>query len=112
MTVTTSPRLTSRLTERNTSTAPKALETLRTSSSAGLAVEASDIVLFPDEGEAPLEPPAGERERVVDREVDERAQYIERHRLIGAADDLVDGLHQVGDAEQRHQCAALDRVGD
>ena len=63
-------------------------------------------------GEARLQPPARQRERVVDGEIDERAEHVERHRLVGAADHLVDGLHQVGDAEQRHQRAALDRVGD
>ena len=45
-------------------------------------------------------------------EIDERAEHIERHRLVGAADHLVDRLHQVDDAEQRDQRAALDRVGD
>ena len=37
-----------------------------------------------------------------------RADDVERHRLVGAADDLLGRQHQIDDADQRHQGAALD----
>src|SRR5262249_62377887 len=76
MMVTTSPRVTSRSTPFRTRLLPKDFPRprIRTTMSAG-------IWSVPDIGKASLESAAGTRQAVVDREVDERADDIDRHRL-------------------------------
>src|SRR5580698_492328 len=102
MTLTTSPRPTSRSTPRRTWFSPKLLRRSRTLT--------SGAALFADIGETRLQTPAQLGERVVDGEIHRRAQNIERQRLERAADDLLHGKHQVDDADERDQRTALDRI--
>src|SRR5215831_15196631 len=92
MTLTTSPRLTSRSTPRSTSFWPKLLCRSRTLT--------SGPPLFADIGETGLQTPAQLGERIVDDKIDHCAEHIERQRLERAANDLVHGEHQVDDADE------------
>src|ERR1700729_3957096 len=102
MTLTTSPRATSRSTPRSTWFWPKLLRRSRTFT--------SGPSLFADIGETGLQTPAQLGERVVDGKINQRAQHIERQRLERAADDLLHSEHQVDDADERDQRAALHRI--
>src|ERR1700722_18189187 len=102
MTLTTSPRATSRSTPRSTSFSPKLLRSSRTFT--------RGPSLFADIGETGLQASAQLGERIVDCKINHRAQHIERQRLERAANDLLYSEHQVDDADQRHQGAALHRI--
>src|ERR1700748_3701828 len=104
MTLTTWPRATSRSTPRSNSFWPKLLCRSRTLT--------SGPPLLADIGEAGLQTPAQLGERVVDDKIDRSAQNKERQRLERAADDLLHGEHQVDDADERDQRAALHRIDD
>src|SRR5215510_8746086 len=106
ITTTTSPLVTSRSMPSRTRWAPNVLRRPRISTT-GAAAGDGLTGLFPDVGEAGLQLPAGQREAVVDDEVHERAQDVERHRLVGPADHLLDGEHQVDDPDQGDERAAL-----
>src|SRR6516162_10211430 len=99
MTLTTSPRSTLRSTPRSTWFWPKLLRRSRTLT--------SGLPLFADIGETGLQTTAQLGERVVDDKIDRSAEHIERQRLERAANDLLDGEHQVDDANERDQGAAL-----
>src|ERR1700727_3390747 len=102
MTLTTSPRATSRSTPRSTWFWPKLLRRSRTFT--------SGASLFADIGETRLQTPAQLGERIVDGEINQRTQHIERQRLERAANDLLHSEHQVDDADERDQGAALHRI--
>src|ERR1700733_15876051 len=102
MTLTTSPRATSRSTPRSTWFWPKLLRRSRTFT--------SGAPLFADIGETGLQTSAQLGERVVDDKIDRRPQHIERQRLKRAANDLLHSEHQVDDADERDQGAALHRI--
>src|SRR5258708_1766267 len=102
MTLTTSPRATSRSTPRNTSFWPKLLRKSRTLT--------SEPSLFTDIGETGLQTSAQLGERIVDGKINQRAEHIERQRLERPANDLLHGEHQVDDADKRDQRAALHRI--
>src|SRR6516162_5003123 len=95
MTLTTSPRATSRSTPRSTSFPPKLLCRSRTFT--------SGPPLFPDIGEMGLQPSAQLGERVIDDEIYRRTEHIERQRLERTANDLLHRERQVDDADQRDQ---------
>src|ERR1700759_4403439 len=102
MTLTTSPRLTSRSTPRSTSSWPKLLCRSRTLT--------SGPPLFADIGETGLQTSTQLGERVVDDKIDQSAEHIERQGLERATNDLLHGKHQVDDADERDQSAALHRI--
>src|SRR5271166_603341 len=102
MTLTTSPRATSRSMPRSTWFPPKLLCRSRTFT--------SGPPLFPDISETGLQTSAQLRERVVDDKVYHRAENIERQRLERTANDLLYREHQIDDADQRDQGAALHRI--
>src|SRR5215831_9070421 len=112
ITTTTSPLVTSRSMPSRTRFGPNAFRSPRIATtgdwlSGGLRAYSR---LFANIGVARLQLPAGQREAVVDGEVHEGPQDVERHRLVRAADHLLDGQHQVDDPDQGDERAALHRV--
>src|SRR5215472_9972790 len=100
MTTTASPLATSRSTPSRTRVGPKDFSRPRIETT-GRAMAA----LLADIGKAGLEPAARRGERVVDGEIHERSEEIERQGLEGAADHLLDRQHEIDDADERDQSA-------
>src|SRR5579872_7348090 len=113
MMLTTSPRRTSRSTPSSTVTGPKLFLSPRMRTTGWSAADAAAAILsLADIGIARFEQSAQARQAIVDREIDQRPKDIERHRHVGAPDHLLDGEHEIDDADQRQQRGPLHRVGD
>src|SRR5258708_18461321 len=106
ITTTASPRCTAMSMPSSTRLAPNDFLSARMRTSGSPIT----VALFADVGEARLEAAARQGEGEVDGEIHQRSQHVKRHRLEGAADDLLDRQHEIDDADQRDQRATLDGV--
>src|SRR5262245_32823747 len=109
MMLTTSPRVTSRSTPFSTRLVSKDLvrPRMRTTASPLRPLAVVLTCSLPDIDETRFEISAGARQAVVDGEVDDGANDVERHRLVDAADHLLGRQHRIDDADEGDQGAAL-----